>query len=51
TEPRIPKGWKQWHFWQYTEKGRVEGIDGEVDQSYFNGTSEELKTLFAAQAK
>jgi lysozyme len=51
TEPRLPKGWKQWHFWQYTEKGRVEGIDGEVDQSYFNGTSEELKTLFAAQAK
>ena len=24
----MPEGWKQWHFWQYTESGKVAGIDG-----------------------
>jgi lysozyme len=47
AEPKLPKGWKRWHFWQYTENGKVAGIDGQVDQSYFNGSSEELKALFA----
>ncbi|RKH02526.1 hypothetical protein D7X74_37065 [Corallococcus sp. CA047B] len=49
TEPRLPKGWKRWHFWQYTESGKVAGIDGQVDQNYFNGTSEELKALFVTK--
>lgn len=47
AEPKLPKGWKRWHFWQYTDSGKVAGIDGQVDQSYFNGTLEELKTVFA----
>ncbi|MCY1021143.1 glycoside hydrolase family 25 protein [Pyxidicoccus sp. MSG2] len=47
AEPRLPKGWTRWQFWQFTEKGQVEGIDGQVDQSYFNGNAEELKGLFA----
>ncbi|MCP3140069.1 glycoside hydrolase family 25 protein [Pyxidicoccus xibeiensis] len=49
AEPKLPKGWKRWHFWQYTESGKVAGIDGQVDQSYFNGTSDELKALLATK--
>jgi lysozyme len=49
TEPKMPEGWKQWHFWQYTESGKVQGIPGQVDQSYFNGSVEELKALLKAK--
>lgn len=49
TEPKMPEGWKQWHFWQYTESGKVDGIPGQVDQSFFNGSVEELKSLLKAK--
>jgi len=49
TEPKMPEGWKQWHFWQYTESGKVQGIPGQVDESYFNGSVEELKALLKAK--
>ncbi|HEX8823969.1 MAG TPA: GH25 family lysozyme [Archangium sp.] len=49
TEPKLPKGWTRWNFWQYTESGKVTGISGQVDQSYFNGSLEELKALLAAK--
>ncbi|WP_147451329.1 glycoside hydrolase family 25 protein [Corallococcus llansteffanensis] len=45
SEPKPPTGWKQWQFWQYTGSGEVTGIPGTVDQSYFNGSVEELKAL------
>jgi hypothetical protein len=31
----LPSGWRAWTFWQYTSRGRVPGIDGNVDVSYF----------------
>ena len=34
--------WKDWTFWQYTETGKVDGIDVNVDRERFNGTAEEL---------
>lgn len=34
--------WKQWTFWQYTAKGSVMGIKGEVDVNYFRGTRSDL---------
>lgn len=34
--------WKNWALWQYTETGRVDGIDTNVDRERFNGTAEEL---------
>ncbi len=49
-EPKLPPGWKQWLFWQYSETGKVPGISGAVDQSYFNGSAEDLKALFATSA-
>ncbi|MFE8596331.1 glycoside hydrolase family 25 protein [Archangium violaceum] len=45
TEPKLPPGWKRWLFWQYSESGTVPGISGAVDQSYFNGSVQELMAL------
>jgi LysM repeat protein len=36
-------------FWQYSEKGRVNGINASVDLNWFNGTLEELYKLGGAQ--
>lgn len=34
---------KQWHFWQYTNKGQIDGIRGKVDLNVFNGSKKELQ--------
>ena len=34
-----------WHFWQHSEKGKVDGIKGNVDFNVFNGDIEKLKSL------
>lgn len=34
-----------WTFWQHTDAGHVDGIDGYVDIDLFNGKKEELKNL------
>ncbi|QRO02058.1 hypothetical protein JRI60_25130 [Archangium violaceum] len=44
-EPKLPPGWNSWLFWQYSESGKVVGIPGAVDQSYFNGSAHDLKAL------
>jgi LysM repeat protein len=36
-------------FWQYSEKGRVNGINANVDMNVFNGTLEELYKFTGAQ--
>jgi lysozyme len=36
---------KQFKFWQYTHKGNLEGIDGNVDMNVFLGSREELDAL------
>ena len=35
----------EWKFWQYGNRGRLEGINGNVDFNVFRGTYEELETL------
>ncbi|MGZ3419311.1 MAG: thrombospondin type 3 repeat-containing protein [Polyangiales bacterium] len=43
--PSLPGGgWKDWKFWQYSDKGSVTGISGGVDADVFNGTLTELKS-------
>lgn len=32
-----------WLFWQYTSKGSVDGIAGDVDASLFAGSADELR--------
>ncbi|HLK99483.1 MAG TPA: glycoside hydrolase family 25 protein [Myxococcaceae bacterium] len=44
-QPKLPPGWKSWLFWQYSESGKVNGIPGAVDQSYFNGSTQQLQAL------
>jgi GH25 family lysozyme M1 (1,4-beta-N-acetylmuramidase)/LysM repeat protein len=41
-QPYLPTGWPSWNFWQYSEKGRVNGINAMVDLDLFNGTLEQL---------
>ena len=47
-KPLLPKGWDKWAFWQYSERGRVDGVanpDGKpanVDLNVFEGTLDDL---------
>lgn len=34
-----------WKFWQHTDMGKLEGVDGEVDLDIFNGNLEELMQM------
>jgi lysozyme len=40
--PYVPGGWRRWHFWQHSERGRVQGIAPRVDRNWFRGTRAEL---------
>lgn len=41
--PSVPAPWSQWTFWQYTDTGRVDGIDALVDLNVFPGSADELR--------
>lgn len=47
-KPLLPKGWDKWAFWQYSERGRIDGVantDGRpvnVDMNVFEGTLEDF---------
>ncbi|OCQ94707.1 hydrolase [Oscillatoriales cyanobacterium USR001] len=47
-EPWVSGGWSSWTFWQYTDKGRVAGISGNVDINIFESFRE---TSSAAKVK
>jgi GH25 family lysozyme M1 (1,4-beta-N-acetylmuramidase) len=49
SQPFLPRGWFKWTFWQYSEKGRVNGINANVDLNVFNGTLEELYQFAGAK--
>jgi lysozyme len=40
--PQIPAPWKDWTFWQHSDKGTNPGITGNVDLDRFNGTAADL---------
>ena len=40
-----PRIYRDWHFWQYSETGRVNGILSKVDFNVFNGDSAAFKDL------
>jgi lysozyme len=42
NEPRISR---DWHFWQHSERGKVNGIAANVDFNVFNGDSTDLAKL------
>lgn len=46
NSPRLPNGWSNWNFWQYSQSGKVNGVAGNVDLDYFQGSADDL-TAFA----
>jgi lysozyme len=40
-----PRIYRDWHFWQYSETGRVNGILNKVDFNVFNGDSSDFEKL------
>lgn len=42
SQPFMPRGWFQWTFWQYSQTGRVNGINAKVDLNVFNGSLDDL---------
>jgi GH25 family lysozyme M1 (1,4-beta-N-acetylmuramidase)/LysM repeat protein len=40
--PSLPRGWGSWTIWQYTDKGRLNGINSGVDLDLFNGSLQDL---------
>lgn len=49
SQPYLPRGWYKWTFWQYSEKGKVNGINANVDLNVFNGSLEDLYKFAGAQ--
>lgn len=43
--PSLPPAWPRLRFWQYSAKGAVSGISGDVDLDIYNGTLAELRAL------
>lgn len=51
--PRMPAGWNDWRFWQWTSKGDgwAHGAESkELDLNWFNGTSAELRAWAGTDA-
>jgi len=36
-KPMLPNGWSDWTFWQWSQSGKIDGINGHVDTDRFNG--------------
>ena len=45
AQPTLPQGWKRWWFWQHTQSGQLQGVQGAVDLSRFWGSTDELNSL------
>ncbi len=43
--PQLPDDWSEWTFWQWSQSGKVDGIQVDVDMNRFNGSLEELKAM------
>lgn len=47
ASPSWPQNiWPVWSLWQYTQEGRVDGVNGPVDLNHFNGSDEQLLAWF-----
>lgn len=43
SQPKPVTGWGGWTIWQHNQSGQVDGIAGNVDSDYFNGSMDQLK--------
>lgn len=46
----LPKGYKKYWLWQYSQTGQINGISGSVDLDYFDGTTEELTAQWSGKS-
>lgn len=45
ASPTVPAPWTRWVFWQFSERGRVDGITTDTDLNRFNGTEAQLSGM------
>lgn len=45
-----PQGFNSWQIWQYSQAGRVKGVNTNVDLDYFPGDTDDLQALKRAPA-
>ena len=43
--PVPPPGWTAWTFWQYSDRGEVSGVAGQVDRDRYQGTEHGFQKL------
>jgi lysozyme len=48
--PKLPKGWTNWNFWQYSQTGSVDGVSGNVDMDYFQGSMDDLTAFVGSSS-
>lgn len=41
-KPTLPKGWTSWAIWQYTDQGKLNGCNTNVDLDRYTGTVDDL---------
>ncbi len=51
TAPEAPGDWQQWTFWQYSDTGTVDGIDGDVDLDRYQGTEADWQALLVSASE
>jgi len=44
-QPALPPGWRAWTFWQHSDQGKVNGIDGPVDLDSCNLPYEQMRQM------
>lgn len=49
--PADTPAWRQWDFWQYSDSGRVNGIQGAVDLNVYRGTEQELRQAYGQKGE
>ena len=45
NQPRVPKPWSTWLFWQKSDSYKMQGINANVDFDIFNGDIHKLQEL------
>jgi hypothetical protein len=45
--PKISSNWDHWTVWQFSDSGSVNGINGHVDENWFDGTKQQLQAFAA----